>query len=102
MTKEQVEFWLRYGGHCGPQGDVLKELGFRTASPPFAGMGIRVLHGVEVYITPLMARREDRSGFHRVMAVCPVCRKTMSAGRMHQHLPVHLRAGVFTWQKEAA
>lgn len=59
--------------------------------PPVDGMAPTLIAGVVVWVKPLIgdAPARGRRQGHRVMAQCPECKKVMSAGRLHQHLPIH-------------
>jgi len=62
-----------------------------------------VLEGVEWYLKAKLSPREyvDYSGIrrtrkssaHRLFLKCPMCEKTIPAGRLHQHAEVHPEAG---------
>lgn len=59
---------------------------------PAAGLPARVIDGVTVMVRPLDPNRpRGRAGRkpHRVMATCAVCQKTVSLGRLGQHVAVH-------------
>lgn len=56
--------------------------------PGFAG-GPYLLNGVRVWINPSSASRVSRF-LHRVRAECPKCKQDVPAGRMHQHVKIHL------------
>ena len=63
------------------------------ASPRFVNVPLRrdgFVHAV-VWINPLpeqlpMNGRMWKRSTHRVMCQCPVCGRTLSAGRLHQHI----------------
>ena len=43
---------------------------------------------VETWVNPHSGRKGDRR--HRTVVMCPKCNKQLSAGRLHQHMVVHL------------
>jgi len=52
---------------------------------PVEGMGTRDINGVMVYVLA-----KFRSGrHHRIIAICPACKKHVPFGRMGQHVKVH-------------
>ena len=61
----------------------------------------RVVDGVTYWINalPLGPVRHKRST-HRLMCECPHCGKTLSAGRLAQHLPVHDDTAPHTMDRE--
>jgi|WetSurMetagenome_2_1015567.scaffolds.fasta_scaffold611830_1 hypothetical protein len=66
---------------------VMEMLGLnRKGKLPDDGMPPRVIQGITVWVNPRIIRSDGRkSSTHRVMAACPNCGRTMSAGRLHQH-----------------
>lgn len=59
---------------------------------PAAGLPGREIQGVTVLVMALNPHRDrhSRAGMrHRVVAACPVCQKSLSLGRLGQHLAVH-------------
>ena len=63
---------------------------FMAHMPADFSMAAQVVDGVEVYVAPSNRGVDGRSQFgHRVRAICPHCRKDMSAGRYFQHAPTH-------------
>lgn len=58
-----------------------------NAKLPVEGMPPRNIQGWTVYVRPLPPRGDSRRRrcAHRVRAICPKCRKDISAGRTHQH-----------------
>lgn len=54
---------------------------------PKEGMGPVMIGNVEVFIVPKVSSRR----IHRVMCICPVCKNTMSAGRLAQHMLAHTK-----------
>lgn len=54
------------------------------AKLPADGMPAQEIQGYTVYIRPLDAKSSARR-VHRVRAICPRCKKDLSAGRLHQH-----------------
>ena len=57
---------------------------------PAEGVDSRVIDGVTVLVMALNPhRRKDRTHTHRVVCACPVCNKTLTLGRLGQHL-LHL------------
>jgi hypothetical protein len=65
---------------------------------PKEGMPPRLIQGIKVWVTPLpempAGRRTKRSA-HRVLAECPDCKRTVSVGRLRQHVcpPEKLQPG---------
>ncbi len=55
---------------------------------PAEGMAPMLIQGISVYVKPLDPKRKSARQ-HRVMAICPLCNKHMSAGRIHQHAKIH-------------
>jgi hypothetical protein len=62
------------------------------AKLPREGMAPRTIQGILVWVDPLPdrtpeeARRHHKRSTHRVRAKCPTCSKTLSVGRLHQHV----------------
>ena len=55
---------------------------------PDEGLPEREIQGFKCWVRPLAFSRTFKT-FHRAVAECPVCRKTISIGRIHQHMTVH-------------
>lgn len=77
--------------------DMKELLGLkRTAKLPKEGMAPRLIQGVLVWVAPFVPKMVKqrwtgkevvvKSSTHRVMAKCPRCGESMSAGRLHQHI----------------
>lgn len=67
-------------------------LGFRPEHKwPAKGVEPRTIQGVTVWVAPLLAvGRHGRAGIpHRAHALCPVCHRAFTLGRLGQHLSVH-------------
>lgn len=63
--------------------ELLPLLGITNGKLPKEGIPPQVILGVEVYVNPFVPHPNGRkSSKHRIMAVCPVCKRTMSAGRL--------------------
>ena len=56
---------------------------------PKEGLGPQMVGNVEVWVTPAGPYKGHKSSTHRVLCKCPKCGETMSAGRLHQHMPIH-------------
>lgn len=70
--------------------EIFRLLGLTGSHLPKEGMPPRLIQGIKVWVNPIKWPHPLRkSSTHRVMAECPVCGKTMSAGRLHQHAKVH-------------
>lgn len=65
-------------------GELMEALGLKAGGHlPDQGMPPVQIEGVTVYVLPKSASTGGRkSSKHRVMAVCPVCNRHMSAGRL--------------------
>jgi hypothetical protein len=60
------------------------ESGFRTIAGDYDLAGLKVtVHAAR------LGRGRNKSSQHRIYVECPTCRKSIPAGRMHQHLIVH-------------
>lgn len=77
-------------------GQVKALLGLNEkAKLPVEGMEGRFVQGIFVHVISLAQAREF-GVFHRVIAVCPQCDRSMSAGRLRQHkCAVNNSGGVF-------
>lgn len=66
---------------------VLELLGIE-GKIPVEGLPPRKIQGIMVYVNPLAGEKpkHGKRHTHRVMAICPVCDKHLSAGRLHQHV----------------
>lgn len=76
----------KYGRHAD-SADLreMLELGSKGRLP-VEGMPARFIQGVAVWVRPLGPNLTKRKrSTHRVMACCPRCHVTVSAGRLHQH-----------------
>jgi hypothetical protein len=84
-------------GHAAHSWAIKEHLGLRSeAKIPVDGMPRREIQGVTVYVVPLLGEAKKDSSWafsrayrrckHRVRAICPVCQKDLSAGRLNQHL----------------
>lgn len=74
--------------------DVKRKLGLEpTAKLPPSGMANRLLKSpfglVAVRVAAIDPNRRRGQKKHRVLAICPVCTKELSLGRLHQHMVVH-------------
>jgi hypothetical protein len=79
-------------------GEMMKTLGLKAGGHlPKEGMPERVIQGIRVYVKPapesvvVVKHFGKRVGIlkrsnHRVMAICPGCKRHLSAGRLHQHV----------------
>lgn len=69
-------------------GEMMETLGLRSGGhlPP-EGLPIRVIDGIEVFVKPAKPKEpgQRKSSKHRVMAICPTCKRVISVGRLHQH-----------------
>ena len=80
---------------------VKEHFGLREHEPwPDEGMDPIQVNGVTLYVEPLRTRDERKflwNGHkcyrnpHRLRAICPVCGRPMSYGRIDQHMKVHGR-----------
>ena len=75
-------------------GMMMRALGLKSGGHlPAAGMPERLIENIRVYVLPAPGADptcRHKSSKHRVMAVCPVCDRHMSAGRLFaQHARVH-------------
>jgi len=84
-------------GRAAHSHDIKVLMGFRAQDKlPWTGQKPFILQGVKVYIRPLEGEalrdsswaygRAYRRMNHRVRAICPLCEKDLSAGRLNQHL----------------
>ena len=64
-------------------------LGLKENRLPDTAMPGRYIQGIYVWVLPSKCGK-----LLRVMAECPVCRKTIAAGRLQQHSKVHLKAAL--------
>ncbi len=53
---------------------------------PNQGMPTKNIQGIVVYVTEL---GNPSGNFHRARAICPVCTRDVSAGRLAQHAKIH-------------
>lgn len=55
---------------------------------PVEGAAPRIVQGFKMWINPLVMPNPTRwkRSTHRLMAECPNCHRTLSAGRLHQHV----------------
>lgn len=76
----------RFGRHADHE-DLRRMLGLgENAKLPVEGMAARSIQGVMVWVDTLGPNpTKHKRSTHRVMAQCPTCLKTLSAGRLHQH-----------------
>ena len=76
-------------------GMLLRALGLRSGGHfPAEGLPEREIEGVRGYGLPAPGPdpscRRRKSSKHRAMAICPICARHMSAGRLFsQHMRVH-------------
>lgn len=58
---------------------------------PNAGMGSQTINGILCWVNALPQKQEGRRRRFalRAMCMCPVCKKILPIGRLHQHAPVH-------------
>lgn len=77
-------FWTSFESYR-----VLRALGYRRA--PVDGAPNADVFGVSVYIRPLapVNPSRHRRNAHRVRALCPLCGRDVSAGRLSQHVVSH-------------
>lgn len=70
--------------------EVFRLLGLKPGShlPP-EGMPPREIQGIRVWVTPKPEGEPRSVCSHRVLAECPVCKKHLSVGRLHQHAKIH-------------
>jgi hypothetical protein len=79
--------------------DIKELFGLKSTQHwPKEGMPERTIQGIRLYVNPL-APLEDRTTIWRgrlarktmcrLMAVCPVCDRHVTYGRLHQHMVVH-------------
>ena len=71
----------------------------RTEKLPEVGLPPRQVQGITVWVAPFVPKTgvnrwsgktvRVKSSKHRVRALCPVCQKEFSAGRLFQHMPIH-------------
>jgi hypothetical protein len=72
--------WPAHSGH------VKALLGLDANAPlPADGMPERVVHGIAIWVAPLVKGRFAL----RVRARCPVCGTEVAAGRLYQHAAIH-------------
>jgi hypothetical protein len=61
-------------------------LGIDRKRLPLTGTRVAYVHNITVCVLPVgMPRRSTASKPHRLVALCPRCDQTMSAGRIQQH-----------------
>lgn len=79
-------------GRFGPaqSAEIKAKLGLSEhASLPVNGMSPRLVDGYILYVLPLNPLQRTYHRPHRVRAICPVCDKDISAGRIGQHSKTH-------------
>jgi hypothetical protein len=72
---------LKPGGHFPPEGTNARIV---PAIRKTAGVIDRVY--ISVWVTPANVSKHIHGAQHRVMCLCPDCGKTVSAGRIKQHV----------------
>jgi hypothetical protein len=87
----------RFPGQRANTTDMFLLLGVTKQKWPDAGIPARFIQGMWVGVLPIdhVALGKvpgKRSVKHRVLAVCPGCGKSVSAGRLHQHICNSTRA----------
>lgn len=68
--------------------EMLVLLGVTGGRLPIAGLPIRLVQGIEVWVEPLppAAPGQRKRSTHRVLCRCPSCGFVLSAGRLNQHI----------------
>lgn len=80
LKSKKYENWPMHSG------EMMQELGLKSGGHlPAEGMPERTINGVTIYVLPAEPSTGRKSSKHRVMAICPVCNRHMSAGRLNQH-----------------
>ena len=83
----------KFSGWKASSRELMEMLGYPDGRVPVLGHTRITIQGIEVWITSLLAAQRTRTRVtakpHRVMALCPVCGKAMSAGRLQQHSKIH-------------
>lgn len=81
----------RHPGWAATCRDVMRFLGIQGSRLPAEGLGASYVQGIWVWVEPQrpLAPGQRKRSAHRIMALCPVCGKTVPVGRLRQHSKVH-------------